>query len=321
MKYIVYIDRLFLLQAVQTLALLLLTGTFLDRRGQSVFASFLRLVLGSGAEALFFCAVFCLPGTSGLAKRLLFAAGSLAGLILIFRIRTPGLFFRAVLLYCTAGFSLAGLLYAFPKTFRGSAAASGFLLILSASAAFFWKRERKKREETIVTVELIEGNVRVVTEALIDSGNTLYDPISGKPVSVVERGVLEGRIELGRPERFRLVPFYTLGSRGLMQTVEIGKLKVKRDGQDLLLTHVLLGLYDGEVAHGGSYRMILHPALLKSPALVQSSALLQSGNGCRRRRSRMHGRLLDAVHERCRGRRQNGRKHDIKSGDARENTI
>ena len=54
MKYIVYIDRLFLLQAVQTLALLLLTGTFLTWRAPSVAASALRVVLGSGAEALFF---------------------------------------------------------------------------------------------------------------------------------------------------------------------------------------------------------------------------------------------------------------------------
>ncbi len=59
MKYIVYIDRLFLLQAVQTLALLLLTGTFLNWRAPSAAASVLRLVLVSGAEALFFVRYFC----------------------------------------------------------------------------------------------------------------------------------------------------------------------------------------------------------------------------------------------------------------------
>ena len=59
MKYIVYIDRLFLLQAVQTLALLLLTGAFLNWRAPSVATSIFRLVLGSGAEALFFlCGIF-----------------------------------------------------------------------------------------------------------------------------------------------------------------------------------------------------------------------------------------------------------------------
>lgn len=265
MKYIVYIDRLFLLQAVQTLALLLLTGTFLNWRAPSAAAFVLRLVLGSGAEALFFCAVFLLPGIGSLPKKLLLAAGSLAGLLLIFRIRLPGLLLRAVLFYCTAGFLLAGALYAVPAFLRESAAAVSALMLAAASAAvLFWKRERKRREQTVVTAELIEGNVRIVTDALIDSGNTLYDPIDGRPVSVVERGVLEGRIELERPERFRLVPYHTLGGRGLMQAVEIEKMKVKREGQEMLFEHALLALYNGEVTKSGSYRLILHPALLQS---------------------------------------------------------
>ena len=265
MKYIVYIDRLFLLQAVQTLALLLLTGAFLNWRAPSVATSIFRLVLGSGAEALFFCAVFLLPGIGSLPKKLLLAAGSLAGLLLIFRIRLPGLLLRAVLFYCTAGFLLAGALYAVPAFLRESAAAVSALMLAAASAAvLFWKRERKRREQTVVTAELIEGNVRIVTDALIDSGNTLYDPIDGRPVSVVERGVLEGRIELERPERFRLVPYHTLGGRGLMQAVEIEKMKVKREGQEMLFEHALLALYNGEVTKSGSYRLILHPALLQS---------------------------------------------------------
>ena len=271
MKYIVYIDRLFLLQAVQTLALLLLTGTFLNWRAPSVAASVLRLVLGSGAEALFFCAVFLLPGLGSLAVRLLLAAGSLAGLLLIFRIRSPGLLLRASLIYCGAGFLLAGAVYALPRPLQTSASAVSAIMLLAASAAaLFWKRERKRREQTVVTAELLEGNVRIVTEALIDSGNTLYDPISQKPVSVVERGVLEGRIELERPERFRLVPYHTLGSRGLMQAVEIEKLKVKQEGREILLEHVLLALYNGEVTKSGSYRMILHPALLQDVILRQT---------------------------------------------------
>ena len=289
MKYIVYIDRLFLLQAVQTLTLLLLTGAFLDRRAPSAAASVFRLVLGSGAEALFFCAVFCLRGIGSLPRRLLFAAGSLFGLFWVFRIRSAQLFLRSVLFYCSAGFLLAGFLHMLPEVFRESlAAVSGLMLLLAAGAAFFWRQERRRREQAVVTAELTEGKVRVVTEALIDSGNSLYDPISGKPVSVVEQSVLDGRIDLGRPERFRLVPYHTLGSRGLMQTVEIEQLKVKREGQDYLFEHVLLGLYNGRITQDGSYRLILHPALLRDG--------------------------------RC-PRRQKGKQHDSESSDAGENTV
>ena len=49
-----------------------------------------------------------------------------------------------------------------------------------------------------------------------------------------------------------------------MQAVEIEKMKVKREGQEMLFEHALLALYNGEVTKSGSYRLILHPALLQS---------------------------------------------------------
>ena len=93
MRYIIYIDRLFALQAAQTLALLLLTGMFLRGYGAAAPRSFLRMILYSGMEALFFCGVFLLPGMDGRVKNLLFAAGTLLLLAVVFRIRTRAFFF------------------------------------------------------------------------------------------------------------------------------------------------------------------------------------------------------------------------------------
>lgn len=307
MKYIVYIDRLFLLQAVRTLVLLLLTGAFLGRSGLSSAAYAARLVLGSGAEALFFCAVFLWPGIGGWIKRFLFAAASFTVLLLVFRIRTTERLWRAVFVYGAAGLLLAGFLYAMPgKGKAGTAVSSAFALTLAAVVSF-WKRwERRRREETVVTAELAEGEVRIVTAALIDSGNTLYDPVSRKPVSVVERRVLEGRIDLDRPERFRLIPYHTLGGRGLMQAIEIEKMKVKKEGQEFLLEHAILGIYDGKVTENGSYQLILHPALLQEEKRVSRTAGRES--------HRSHILSVPQL-------RRNGRKHDIKSCDTGENTV
>lgn len=267
MRYIVYIDRLFVLQAVQTSVLLLLTGTFLRGDMPPAAGRAVRIVLGSGVEALFFCAVFLIPGIGGGIKNLLFAGCSLAVLAGVFRIHTPKVFLRAVILFHGASFLLGGILYAFSGMTGDSVA--GYTLRSAVCAAvsgalicLIWNREKKNRREMLATVELLEGKVRIVTVALIDSGNSLCDPVSKRPVCVVERSVLEGRIPLNRPEKFRLIPYHTLTGRGLMQAVEIGEMRVKRDGQEILAERALLGLYDGKITREGAYRMILHPAVL-----------------------------------------------------------
>lgn len=268
MRYIVYIDRLFLLHGVQTLALLLLTGMVMERQGHRRTGTG-RVLAGAAAETFFFCLVFLLPGIGGLVKNLLFALCQLLVLTAVFGIRTRSLFVRAVILYHGAAFFLGGLLYAFlGLTGRSSAAhtlpAAACAAAMAGLTAWLWQWEESRREKILVTAELIQGNVRIVTTALIDSGNSLYDPISARPVSVVERSVLQGRISLNRPEKFRLVPYHTIGKRGLMQAVEIDTLKVNRDGAQIVVERPLLGLYEGELSGNGACRMILHPGILRA---------------------------------------------------------
>ena len=173
-------------------------------------------------------------------------------------------------LYHGAAFLLAGALNAlygafgrapFMDTIQASACAAA----IGVTVLCVLRWEKIKREEIVITVILEEGSVQVTLKALIDSGNSLYDPISGKPVCVVEREALEGKIPLDIPEKFRLIPYHSIGKKhGMMQAVEIEKLKVKKDGQELIVEKALLGLYENKVTAHGGYQMILHPALFEN---------------------------------------------------------
>lgn len=80
-----------------------------------------------------------------------------------------------------------------------------------------------------------------------------------------KKQALEGKIPLDIPEKFRLIPYHSLGKKhGIMQAVEIEKLKVKKEGQELVIEKALLGLYENKVTQSGAYQMILHPALLEN---------------------------------------------------------
>ena len=265
MRYIVYIDRLFLLQLVQSCVLLLLTREFLRST-----VTLKRIVFASAAGTLLFCVIFLLSGISRNIKVLLFALCSLATLWLAFRIRTLQVFCRAVILYHAAAFLLAGALYALlhaagrrpaMTTMQASLCAVG----IGTAALYILRWEKKSAQAVIVTAILEDGDVKITLEALIDSGNSLYDPISQRPVCVVEKAALEGKIPLDIPEKFRLIPYHSLGKKhGIMQAVEIEKLKVKKEGQELVIEKALLGLYENKVTHSGAYQMILHPALLEN---------------------------------------------------------
>ena len=265
MRYIVYIDRLFLLQLVQSCVLLLLTRAFLRST-----VTLKRIVFASAAGTLLFCVIFLLPGISRNIKVLLFALCSLATLWLAFRIRTLQVFCRAVILYHAAAFLLAGALYALlhaagrrpaMTTMQASLCAVG----VGTAALYILRWEKKSAQAVIVTAILEDGDVKITLEALIDSGNSLYDPISQRPVCVVEKAALEGKIPLDIPEKFRLIPYHSLGKKhGIMQAVEIEKLKVKKEGQELVIEKALLGLYENKVTQSGAYQMILHPALLEN---------------------------------------------------------
>ncbi len=107
MRYVVYIDRLFLLQFVQSCILLLLTRAFLHSA-----AALKRIIFASAAGALLFCIILLLPDAGRRMKILLFACSSLVTLEMAFRIRTLQHFCKAVILYHGAAFPLAGALNA-----------------------------------------------------------------------------------------------------------------------------------------------------------------------------------------------------------------
>lgn len=268
MRYIVYLDRLFLLQTVQTMVLLLLTGTFLNGQILSGRKQYLRIVLGAGAEALFFCGIFLMPGLNGWFKTVILAAGSMFLPVIVFRLRNAERIWRAVLIYHGSAFLLGGIFYAaLGVTGKVLAVhtvpAAISILMLALTILLIWNRENLKGEQKVINVELLEGNIRIVTSALIDSGNTLRDPVSSRPVSIVERNVLQGRIPLMQPEKFRLIPYHTLCGRGIMQVIQIDRLIIRRKEQEITVEKPLLGLYDGNVTTDGDYRMILHTEYMK----------------------------------------------------------
>lgn len=264
MHYVVYLDRLFLVNLVLHFLLLELANCLGGYR-----RSLLQLLWPAAGGACFFCFAILIPNMPVLVKTAVLSLGGLLMIRLAFPTRTLQGFLLAAAGYHGAAFGLAGGIRFFFGITGLKYVELGILLPLSlflaAGAVWLLYTERKKQEAVYVAVWIVGDLGRRKVTALVDSGCQLADPISGKPVSVLERSVAEEILGVDRPERFRLIPYHSIGKEhGLMQAVEAERIYIQKEGQEIRVDQPMLALCGQKVSARGAYQMILHPLLLKA---------------------------------------------------------
>ncbi|MFI3252939.1 MAG: sigma-E processing peptidase SpoIIGA [Eubacteriales bacterium] len=123
----------------------------------------------------------------------------------------------------------------------------------------------------IVSVTVVLGDKEINLTALIDTGNTLQDPLSGTGVMVVEgerlspffQEKLSGKmlkdptafltVNQEHSTRFRLLPYQVVGAQGVLLVMKVDKIFV---GGDLICEN-LLALSPTAVSDGGAYHGLL----------------------------------------------------------------
>lgn len=149
-----------------------------------------------------------------------------------------------------------------------------------------------------VPLEIVLFGERVVTTALLDTGNRLRDPVSGAPVAVVEHQViahlfpehLEEAIrrmergdlsEIGRvlssaqwSARFRVVPYTALGKeKGLLVGFRPDEVWVTVEGKRVHLDRVIVGIYHRRLDPEGAYQALVHPEMIQSALSSEGASL------------------------------------------------
>ena len=88
-------------------------------------------------------------------------------------------------------------------------------------------------------------------------GNSLIEPVTNKPVSIIEEDKLaEADME---NMKYIFVPYNTVGkSHGLMKAFVVDKLVVN----DITTEKAIIGIYKGKLSQNNKYEMILNPDIL-----------------------------------------------------------
>lgn len=115
------------------------------------------------------------------------------------------------------------------------------------------------KESVRYIVKITEGNKSISVKALKDTGNHLTDPLTNKPVSIIEKDILYSLIT--DTEKKLYVPFQSVGtSHGLMETYIVQQIEL--DGKRYYNTEI--GVFEGQLSKNNEYQMILHPKLFES---------------------------------------------------------
>ena len=278
---VIYIDRVFLLNALADYLLLLtaerLAGVPLRRK---------RLALAALLGGVYAVAVY-LPGWGVLAHPVCKLASGLTMAVLAYwpqprRTRLTGLFL--LLSAALAGLMLAlGLASGAPGQFvsRIYQARISWPLFLTAAAVFYGLVQMLFRQgvrhgggEIMEVTVTIDGKKQMI-RALYDTGNTLCDPVSGEAVLVLEQQTLYGlwppeviavlrqplapeekMVQLHRMSRgkdFSLLPFRSVGvPAGLLLAFRSDAVTV--GGRDH--RRALLALSEGPLSDGGAYHAL-----------------------------------------------------------------
>jgi stage II sporulation protein GA (sporulation sigma-E factor processing peptidase) len=134
--------------------------------------------------------------------------------------------------------------------------------LVTAIVIFTVAGSKISKGKSIYKVVLKEKGEAFETKALYDTGNLLTEPITGSPVSVIEKNqVLKNWIE-HTPEKYKAIPYKSVGNdNGILEGMMIDQLIILHDNRQVVNDKAIIALYDGELSKDGSFQMILNHSL------------------------------------------------------------
>jgi len=155
----------------------------------------------------------------------------------------------------------------------------GFCLIINT---FKIIKNKINKRDIYCSIEIEFNNKKIITRSLIDTGNMLRDPISGMPVIVVQKDLLEEMIpkkildnldniidgedlnvfniieNSKLKNKFRLIPFSSLGMQhGLIVGFKAQNVRIQYNEEIIMLKKVIIGIYTKKLSKNNAYTALI----------------------------------------------------------------
>ncbi len=264
MYYEIYADSLFFLQFVLNLYVLGAVNHMYYHG-----ASGKRIVLGAVLGAVIYILPFCFPIKLMYGMILGFCLSMLGMSWITFRVvewrRLSGVLEKMLLTTLLMGSLLIFVLKMLPP---GQESCLGVMGVLLMGAVCYGVVRRltghREEEKPFCKVYLQEENACLEVNALLDTGNSLVEPISGKPVAVLSESMFQKLYSAKEPQGYRVIPYRSVGKqKGILDAYLLKGIIIEYQGVKKECKEVYVARSKELLAEAGDYQMVLNPRVLK----------------------------------------------------------
>ena len=261
--YEVYIDVFLVQNILMDMQLLILTLLLLRER--ILFPRLLAASLAGGTGAV----MILMSGIRYGAAYILSVLALDTAMILIC-VRRPARGRMTIRLLGMGIIYLHGMLFAYGKLMECAGRLVGERIaqimvtgVIAGIVVFILAYRRLVESRCIYEVILTQEGETVVCRALFDTGNLLTDPVSGKPVSVVEEtNTMRGWIEK-YPQKYKIIPYQSVGrEHGILEGIVVDELVIHREREQVVKRGAVVAFYKGKLSKNGDFQMILNHSLI-----------------------------------------------------------
>lgn len=213
-------------------------------------------------------------------------------------IKLTGIFYIVSFVFGGAAFGLFYFINGLSLTSNGISFIKDFptkvlvvaIIIAYITIKYSWDyvQHRIKRERLIVKVEMSFDNKQLCLDALVDTGNSLRDPITNVPVMITDYSIVRellpndiqkifehsGENDLNAiaeimssskwAARFRIVPFKSLGrENGMLVGFRPDRVTILDSGRRILVNNIVIAIYRKNLSKDGEYSALINPEMLK----------------------------------------------------------
>lgn len=265
MYYEVYLDSIFLICFCMNRYLLGLTALRL-----SCTATHGRLWMGAAVGAAGNLLTFLVPA-GVLPLRMVLSAACLYGMVgITFRCWWGRGLLKIAESLCVCFFLFGGMLAVLLRLLPGREGwlASGAAVLLMGAGCYEGIRllvlHRRRNEESCSVILYGEDGHSVQVKGLVDTGNSLKEPISGRPVAVLERKVWEELYPREAPPGMRVIPYHSVGkTAGILTGYPVKRLEVEIEGIRRVCEEVYIAIWQEKLSETGAYSILLQPSMFE----------------------------------------------------------